>query len=134
MQCRSVCAPSAHATEECQHAGKDYLRRPDRSSPGGSRCGHGSRHTSKVAAARLAEDGAVPETYPLTELKSASYPARTEKNVKDSDGTLVLNIGRLAGGTKKTVEYAEKHRKPCLVVQLDQPCCPHSTVVRRQSV
>jgi len=53
---------------------------------------------------RLAEDGAVPETYPLTELKSASYPARTEKNVKDSDGTLVLNIGKLAGGTKKTVE------------------------------
>ena len=33
---------------------------------------------------RLAEDGAVPETYPLTELKTASYPARTEKNVQDS--------------------------------------------------
>ena len=69
---------------------------------------------------RLAEDGAVPETYPLTELRTASYPARTEKNVKDPDGTLVLNRGRLAGGTKKTVEYAEKHGKPCLVVQLDQ--------------
>ena len=74
--------------------------------------------------ARLAEDGPVPERYPLTELKSASYPARTEKNVKDSDGTLVLNIGRLTGGTKKTVEFADKHGKPCMVVQLDQPWQP----------
>jgi len=73
---------------------------------------------------RLAEDGPVPERYTLTELTSASYPARTEKNVKDSDGTLVLNIGKLTGGTKKTVEFADKHGKPCLVVQLDQPWQP----------
>ena len=73
---------------------------------------------------RLAEDGPVPDISPLTELKSASYPARKEKNVKESDGTLVLNIGRLAGGTKKTVEFADKHGKPCLVVQLDQPWQP----------
>ena len=73
---------------------------------------------------RLAEDGAVPDKYPLTELNSASYHARTEKNVKDSDGTLVLNMGRLTGGTKKTVEFAEMHGKPCLVVQLDLPCPP----------
>ena len=82
--------------------------------PVGGRCPKG----------RLGEDDPVPSTYPLTELKSASYPARTEKNVRDSDGTLVLNIGRLTGGTKKTVEYADKHGKPCLVVQLDQPCEP----------
>ena len=66
----------------------------------------------------------MPERYSLTELKSASYPARTERNVKDSDGTLVLNVGKLTGGTKKTVEFAEKHGKPCLVVQLDQPWQP----------
>ena len=73
---------------------------------------------------RLAEDGPVPDRYTLTELKSASYPERTERNVKDSDGTLVLNMGKLTGGTKKTVEFADKHGKPCLVVQLDQPWQP----------
>jgi len=72
----------------------------------------------------LSEDGPVPERYTLTELNSASYPARTERNVKDSDGTLVLNIGKLTGGTKNTVEFSEKHGKPCLVVQLEHPCEP----------
>ena len=70
---------------------------------------------------RLAEDGTIPEVYPLIELKTASYPARTEKNVKESDETLVLNVGKLSGGTKRTVEYAIKHGKAYLVVQRDQP-------------
>lgn len=69
---------------------------------------------------RLAEDGVVPASYPLRELTRGGYPARTEKNVVDSDGTLVLNFGRVSGGTHATVDFAEKHGKPCLVVQLDQ--------------
>jgi hypothetical protein len=69
---------------------------------------------------RLAEDGTVPERYPLTECTRSGYPARTEKNVVESDGTLVLNIGRLSGGTKVTADCAEKHGRPFLVVQLDQ--------------
>ena len=38
----------------------------------------------------------------------------------ESDGTLILNIGKLTGGTKLTVEYATKHSKPFLVEQLDE--------------
>jgi hypothetical protein len=53
-------------------------------------------------------------------LTVGGYKARTEKNVVESDGTLILNIGRLTGGTKLTVEYATKHGKPFLVVQLDE--------------
>ena len=68
---------------------------------------------------RLAEDGTVPEHYPLIELSRGGYPARTEKNVVESDGTLLLNIGRLSGGSKVTVECAKKHDKPYFVVQLD---------------
>lgn len=68
----------------------------------------------------LAEDGVVPACYPLTELTRGGYPARTEKNVIDSDGTLILNVGRLSGGTRATVDFARKHGKPFLVVQLDQ--------------
>lgn len=68
---------------------------------------------------RLAEDGTVPEMYPLIELTKVGYSARTEKNVIESDGTLILNIGKVTGGTKLTLECARKHNKPCLVVQLD---------------
>ncbi len=71
-------------------------------------------------AGRRAEDGEIPERYPLTELESADYGARTERNVVDSDATLVLNMGELADGTALTVELANLHRKPVLVVQLDE--------------
>jgi hypothetical protein len=68
---------------------------------------------------RLAEDGVVPAHYPLTELTRGGYPARTERNVVESDGTLVLNLGKVSGGTRLTAECARKHGRPCLVVQLD---------------
>jgi hypothetical protein len=68
---------------------------------------------------RLAEDGTIPDRYPLTELIKGAYSARTEKNVVESDGTLILNIGKVTGGTKLTLEYAKRHNKPYLVVQLD---------------
>lgn len=68
---------------------------------------------------RLAEDGLVPAKYPLTELNKGGYPARTEKNVMESDGTLILNVGKLSGGTRLTLDCARKHGKPCLAIQLD---------------
>jgi hypothetical protein len=57
---------------------------------------------------RLAEDGTVPDMYPLIELTKGGYKARTEKNVVESDGTLILNIGKLTGGIKLIVEYMTK--------------------------
>jgi hypothetical protein len=68
---------------------------------------------------RLAEDGTIPERYPLVELSGRGYAARIEKNVVEADGTLILNIGRLTGGTKLTEGVAKKQGKPSLVVQLD---------------
>lgn len=68
---------------------------------------------------RLAEDGTVPECYPLIELTKGGYSVRTERNVIESDGTLIFNIGKLTGGTRLTVECARKHNKPHLVIQLD---------------
>ncbi|GFO68188.1 hypothetical protein GMLC_17670 [Geomonas limicola] len=69
---------------------------------------------------RLAEDGTVPECYPLIELDSERYASRTEKNVVESDGTLVLNWGELTDGTKATVQFAREHGRPHLILQLDQ--------------
>lgn len=68
---------------------------------------------------RLAEDGRVPDQYPLVELTKGGYPVRTEKNVVESDGTLIINVGKVTGGTKFTLDCAKKHGKPYLIIQLD---------------
>lgn len=70
---------------------------------------------------RRAEDGRINERYPLAESDSRSYSSRTIQNVIDSDGTLVLTMGRLSGGTLLTKNAAGKRRKPCLAVDLKQP-------------
>ena len=73
---------------------------------------------------RRAEDGAIPERYPLAETPERGYRARTRRNVEDADGTLVLNVGKLDGGTALTVRHARKTGKPCLVVQLEDGLDP----------
>ena len=68
---------------------------------------------------RRAEDGRIPGRYPLRETPSAGYPQRTEWNVRDSDGTLVVTLGRPSGGTALTVRLAERLARPLLIVDLD---------------
>ena len=66
---------------------------------------------------RLAEDGAIPPIYRLCETDSAEYNERTEKNVLDSDATLIVAREKeLSGGTAFTRTCAEQHRRPLLVV------------------
>lgn len=65
---------------------------------------------------RRAEDGPIAERYPLQETPSADYAERTEWNVRDSDGTLILAAEPLSGGTALTREFAGQWNKPCLVV------------------
>ena len=65
---------------------------------------------------RLAEDGEIDMRYPLRETESADYLARTEANVRDSDGTLILvEDTALTGGTAATKRFAQRLGKPCLV-------------------
>jgi predicted Rossmann-fold nucleotide-binding protein len=70
---------------------------------------------------RKAEDGKVPEKYNLIELHSHSYEIRTERNVLESDGTLILAKGELTGGTLLTENYAKKHHKPFFILELNNP-------------
>lgn len=69
---------------------------------------------------RRAEDGPLPDRYPLQETPWAGYPQRTEWNVRDSDATLVLTRGQADGGTVLTIELAERYGKPCLVLNFDE--------------
>lgn len=70
---------------------------------------------------RLAEDGVIPPDLPLQETDSADYAIRTEKNVLDSDGTLVISDGPLQGGTELAVKLALRHGKPFIVVDIANP-------------
>lgn len=73
-----------------------------------------------VPKGRRAEDGRVPEKYPMRESESPDYEVRTELNVIHSDATLILNRGRLGGGTQLTLELCRRHKKPVRVVALDR--------------
>lgn len=64
---------------------------------------------------RVAEDGRIPERYPLREL-AGGYDERTRRNVEDSDGTLIIHCGSLSGGTLATLEFCVELRKPFLLV------------------
>lgn len=72
---------------------------------------------------RRAEDGAIPARYPLRETPSTAYPERTEWNVRDSDGTLVLHRGPLRGGTALTLGLARRLGRPALAVDLTAAPC-----------
>ena len=69
-------------------------------------------------AGRKAEDGTIPTHYPLDELEGVGYGERTEANVRDSDGTLILNLGNILGGTQLTVGCCRKLGKPYFTLNL----------------
>jgi hypothetical protein len=83
---------------------------------------------------RLAEDGEIPERYPLKELQddegapviraarkvAEGYRARTLKNVQDSDGTVILFNGSLSGGTLLTRNLCVREKKPLIALDAKQ--------------
>ncbi|MGH7457698.1 MAG: putative molybdenum carrier protein [Longimicrobiaceae bacterium] len=74
-------------------------------------------------AARRAEDGAIPERYPLQETPSSRPGQRTEWNVRDSNATLILCPDEPVpgSGTAYTVKMAKKHGRPYLLADPDDP-------------
>jgi len=62
---------------------------------------------------RRAEDGVIPERYPLKETPSEDYRQRTEWNVRDSDGTLIVtDDDEIVGGTAVAHRAARRMGKP----------------------
>ena len=74
-----------------------------------------------IPKGRITENGVLDEKYKLNEMKTSNYNRRTEQNVIDSDGTLILFQRQMSGGTELTYRLAEKHRKPCHAVDLSRP-------------
>ncbi len=86
-------------------------------------------------AGRLADDGEIPERYPLTPLQehdmcapdprtvrevAEGYRARTLKNVQDSDGTVILYGGTLSGGMLLTRNLCAREKKPFMALNARQ--------------
>jgi len=69
---------------------------------------------------RRAEDGEIDERYSLQETPSAEYVQRTHWNIRDSDGTLILNQGELTSGTLETYKYALLTGKPVLLQDISR--------------
>lgn len=68
---------------------------------------------------RKAEDGIIPDKYPLRELPGSGYPERTRQNVIDSDGTLIVFFSILSGGTELTRQYCTELNRPHLMIDGD---------------
>jgi hypothetical protein len=84
---------------------------------------------------RRAENGRIDIRYPLQETPSRDYAERTEWNVRDSDGTLILTRGAPQGGTALTLEIARRLGRPALVFDLaavQDPGAVRDWLVRKQ--
>ncbi len=79
----------------------------------------GITHGGWIPKGRLAEDGVLDEKYQLREMESSKYNRRTEQNVIDSNGTLIISHGPLTGGSEYTREMAIYHNRPWLHIDLN---------------
>lgn len=67
-------------------------------------------------AGRGAEDGRIPERYPLVQTGASDPAVRTRRNVEDSDATLILCVAEPTGGTALTAEICSEVGRPCLII------------------
>jgi len=73
-----------------------------------------------VPKGRKTEDGTLPAKYQLQEMPTPEYSKRTEKNVLDADGTVIVSHGFLTGGSALTREFAIQHNKPWIHIDLKE--------------
>ncbi len=86
----------------------------------------GIPHGGWIPKGRLTENGPLEDKYQLQEIDSTNYNKRTEQNVIDSDGTLIISHGLLTGGSEFTREMAIQHNRPWLHVDLNKSIAFHA--------
>ena len=85
-----------------------------------------------IPRGRLTESGPLAPEYQLKETATSSYAERTEKNVLEADGTLIISRGPLTGGSEYTREMAVKHQRPWLHIDLnDSPAFQAATEINQ---
>jgi len=81
-----------------------------------------------VPGDRMAEDGVIPQRYPLVALPNGNYRQRTRLNVVDSDGTAILYDGYLSDGTRLTRDLCELLDRPCTLISASETPDPIAAV------
>ena len=79
----------------------------------------GIDHGGWIPKGRRTEAGKLPDKYMLKEMPTSSYPKKTEQNIIDSDGTLIISHGKLTGGSLLTSLMAREHKKELLHIDLE---------------
>jgi Circularly permutated YpsA SLOG family len=108
-----------HAVRFCDHIISGGQTGADRAAALDFAIEHGYPHGGWAPSGRQAEDGVIPLKYQLTELADGGYLQRNKRNVLDSDGTLIVNLGELDGGTLTTRGFAQRLGKPYLLAPID---------------
>jgi hypothetical protein len=72
-----------------------------------------------VPGDRMAEDGVIPDRYPLMALPKGGYRQRTRLNVVDSDGTAILFYESLSGGTRLTRNLCALLKRPYVLIDAE---------------
>ncbi|MBW2674984.1 MAG: putative molybdenum carrier protein [Deltaproteobacteria bacterium] len=80
----------------------------------------GIPHGGWIPKGRMTEAGPLPDRYLMREMPTADYAKRTEQNVLESDGTLIVSHGTLNGGSALTETFAEEHGRPHLHLDMDR--------------
>jgi len=68
---------------------------------------------------RKAEDGVIPEMYPVVVLPGKGYRQRTRRNVLDSDATIIIYFSHPTGGTEQTLLFCIQERRPYLLLDAE---------------
>ena len=78
-------------------------------------------HGGWIPKGRKAEDGRLPDKYRLQEMPTASYQAAIEKNVLESDGTLIFIRGGPTEEIIYTLKMLQKHNGKMFSIDLNMP-------------
>lgn len=75
-------------------------------------------HGGWLPKGRKTEKGPLSVKYQLKEMDTGDYKDRTEQNIHDSHGTVIISRGKLTGGSKLTQDFAEFSGKPNCYIDL----------------
>ncbi len=78
---------------------------------------------------RKAEDGRIPEKYPLLELQGAGYRERTLKNIMEADGSAIIYFGELEGGSEETAYFCMKKGRPYKLIDGDEIAAERAVIL-----
>ena len=77
-------------------------------------------HSGWTYKSRRTAEGILPDKYNVKTLSNSGFSERIEKNILDADATAIITHGSLTIGLKLVREFAEKHNRPYLHVDLNE--------------